>query len=72
MAKWEYLCVDAPHDRVNGSKIGGETAGNAPQIESILNALGGDGWELVSVRPGAISARERLFGVTLFLKRQRS
>lgn len=69
MTRWEYQCIDAPHDRVSSRKVGGESSGSVEQIEHIMNELGDQGWELVGVRSGAFSAREKRFGATLFFKR---
>lgn len=49
MAKWEYQYIELPHTRTREAKIAGEVARHVPQTEAILNALGADGWEVVSV-----------------------
>lgn len=74
MTRWEYLCVDVPHDKVTKTKIAGQDSGRVDQAEAILNDLGSQGWELVGVRSGAMSARNQntSFGLTLFLKRAKA
>lgn len=68
MQKWEYMCIRAPHTRARDIKIGGENASHIYQIETIMNSLGDQGWELVAVKEPLLGDDR---GAVLFFKRSK-
>jgi len=69
MQQWEYRCIVANHTWTNYVQIGGEGAEVVYQTETIMNALGAEGWELVGVRPYERMSDEYIPSVVLFFKR---
>lgn len=67
MQQWEYMCLQAPHSSHRDERVGGEKAERIPQIEAIMNGLGGQGWELVA--GGHASSLTGSKGPLLFFKR---
>ena len=63
-AQWEYMVLNVDHQRAEKVRIAGESASRVPQNERILNALGAEGWELVSAVAWACGE--------LWLKRRRT
>lgn len=71
MLKWEYLCLEAPHSTAKDDRVAGEKVRHVQKIETIMNALGAEGWELVAVRDELLSENQHNFGTVLFFKRPR-
>lgn len=66
---WEYMFVILPHDRTVETKVGGEKVLRVPQIETILDGLGAEGWEVVGFAMAAHSGMGGVGQPRVILKR---
>lgn len=48
MPKWEYLCLSIAYTATSDSRVAGRKVKHIYETEEVLNALGAEGWELVS------------------------
>lgn len=56
MNHWEYMYLSLPHGRTTAGQIAGEAAERVLQVETILNALGAEGWEVVAMTQVTLGA----------------
>ena len=63
MENWEYKTLKTDKSFWSGK--------DKTDIEKVLNDLGRDGWELVSVVPLSVTAGGATTGLQLFFKRKR-
>ncbi len=52
MLDWEYMVIRARNRTREEGTIGGQQVEHAWDHENVLNALGAEGWELVTAQPG--------------------
>ncbi len=50
MLEWEYLAIRAQNRGLEDGTIAGEQVEHFFEHESVLNALGAEGWELISAQ----------------------
>ncbi len=68
MVHWEYKVVPIK-TRIHSSTVGGTGKPIIDEVEDELNALGKEGWELVSVQDASLQDG-RIFTV-IYLKKQK-